>query len=190
MCKITCNRDENVDHSLYAIRWLFHSLCGTFATGIKDASWVRRTAVKLKLLIALQLNLDGIADGLPDLAKANFGALCAASSKLKSHHLAAKVLLRLSGRCKGQVATYDHPLAMACDHIPKYAHDNTSLLVGRLHELVAKAPNLQAVQDALGIAFPPSQGSAKRAEKFRQFFSDVMPAGAEFKVCRQITTDT
>ncbi len=56
------------------------------------------------------------------------------------------------------------------------------LAADRLQRVAANAPNTQAVQEALGIAFPPSQGSAKRAEKFKQFFSDVMPAGSEFKV--------
>ena len=52
----------------------------------------------------------------------------------------------------------------------------------RLQRLAASAPNVGAVQDAVALAFPPSQGSAKRAEKFKQFFADVMPAGSKLKV--------
>lgn len=55
-------------------------------------------------------------------------------------------------------------------------------LAERLHRLAATAPNIGAVQEAVALAFPPSQGSAKRAEKFKQFFSDVMPAGTKLKV--------
>ncbi len=52
----------------------------------------------------------------------------------------------------------------------------------RLQRVAASAASLQAVQEALTTAFPPSQGSAKRAEKLKQFFSNVMPAGSGFKV--------
>lgn len=52
----------------------------------------------------------------------------------------------------------------------------------RLQRVAASAASLQVVQEALTTAFPPSQGSAKRAEKLKQFFSDVMPAGSGFKV--------
>ncbi len=52
----------------------------------------------------------------------------------------------------------------------------------RLQRVAARAASPQAVQEALTTAFPPSQGSAKRAEKLKQFFSDVMPAGSGFKV--------
>lgn len=52
----------------------------------------------------------------------------------------------------------------------------------RLQRLAATAPSVGAVQEAVALAFPPSQGSAKRAEKFKQFFSDVMPAGTKLKV--------
>ena len=52
----------------------------------------------------------------------------------------------------------------------------------RLQRVAASAASPQAVQEALITAFPPSQGSAKRAEKLKQFFSDVMPAGSGFKV--------
>lgn len=54
----------------------------------------------------------------------------------------------------------------------------------RLQRLAATAPNIGAVQEAVALAFPPSQGSAKRAEKFKQFCSDVMPPGTKFKVPR------
>ena len=52
----------------------------------------------------------------------------------------------------------------------------------RLQRVAASAASPQAVQEALTTAFPPSQGSAKRAEKLKQFFNDVMPAGSGFKV--------
>lgn len=52
----------------------------------------------------------------------------------------------------------------------------------QLRKVAANAASLLVVQEALATAFPPSQGSAKRAEKFRQFFSDVMPVSADFKV--------
>ncbi|DBB07124.1 TPA: hypothetical protein ACH3X1_011698 [Trebouxia sp. C0004] len=51
----------------------------------------------------------------------------------------------------------------------------------QLQRVAASAASPQAVQEALNTAFPPSQGSAKRAEKLKQFFSDVMPAGSGFK---------
>lgn len=52
----------------------------------------------------------------------------------------------------------------------------------QLQRVASSAASPQAVQEALTAAFPPSQGSAKRAEKLKQFFSDVMPAGSGFKV--------
>lgn len=52
----------------------------------------------------------------------------------------------------------------------------------RLQRLAAAAPSVEAVHEAVALAFPPSQGSAKRAEKFKQFFIDVMPPGTKLKV--------
>ncbi len=52
----------------------------------------------------------------------------------------------------------------------------------QFQRVASSAATPQAVQEALTTAFPPSQGSAKRAEKLKQFFSDVMPAGSGFKV--------
>lgn len=52
----------------------------------------------------------------------------------------------------------------------------------RMQRVAATAPNIGAVQEALALAFPPSQGSPSRAEKFKQFFADVMPPGSKLKV--------
>ena len=56
------------------------------------------------------------------------------------------------------------------------------MFADRLQRLAATAPHIGAVQEAVGLAFPPSQGSAKRAEKFKQFCSDVLPPGTKLKV--------
>ena len=61
-------------------------------------------------------------------------------------------------------------------------HLRLALHAESLQRLAATAPSVGAIQDAVALAFPPSQGSAKRAEKFKQFFSDVMPAGTKLKV--------
>ncbi|KAL0045181.1 hypothetical protein WJX82_011267 [Trebouxia sp. C0006] len=64
---------------------------------------------------------------------------------------------------------------------PRSATADASSAYERLQRIAASAASPQAVQEALTTAFPPSQGSAKRAEKLKQFFSDVMPAGSGFK---------
>ena len=63
------------------------------------------------------------------------------------------------------------------------SHRMLVMFAERLQRLAATAPNIGAVQEAVALAFPPSQGSAKRAEKFKQFCSDVMSPGTKFKVC-------
>ena len=62
------------------------------------------------------------------------------------------------------------------------SHRILVMFAERLQRLAAIAPNIGAVQEAVALAFPPSQGSAKRAEKFKQFCSDVMAPGTKLKV--------
>ncbi|KAL0028293.1 hypothetical protein WJX79_007931 [Trebouxia sp. C0005] len=64
---------------------------------------------------------------------------------------------------------------------PRSAAAGVSSMHEQLQRVASSAASPQAVQEALTAAFPPSQGSAKRAEKLKQFFSDVMPAGSGFK---------
>ena len=51
-----------------------------------------------------------------------------------------------------------------------------------MQTVAALALSKEAVKDALLTEFPSSQGSGLRAQKLKQFFSDVMPPGSPFKV--------
>ena len=62
---------------------------------------------------------------------------------------------------------------MSCIHV---------LLAERLQKTATMAKSMQEVHETLDIAFSPSQGSTRRAKKFKQFSVDVMPAGSEVQV--------
>lgn len=64
-------------------------------------------------------------------------------------------------------------------HPSKYKH--LLLLAEQMQKLALNASSQQAVLDALHLKFPSSQGSAVRAQKLKQFFTDVMPPGSMYK---------